>query len=882
MTRRRIPTSRFGVLAVGMVGLLLALSHAASAEADFVVAMSDSSVANHPSATQSLPPTFKVIGGGARANWTQAGSMLTQSQPSGPGTNGWSASAKDHLAAEPVSITAFAIGITDPKDEWEVIVREARSAVAPHPVAAAALPPGYVMTGGGCLDDWRTSPNAAGNLLTASFPSSTNSWECRGKDHGVANPASIVAYVIGIRPRKPGVPLPELQITTASSSGTGLVTALAPALPGFVVTGGGALTRDAQQQVTIGSPPGGTIINPGRMPPRQQQSSSPGQLLTATHPEIARGAARASGWRASAKDHVYASPGIVEAFALNLRFGPPLMGWADLHTHPMINLAFGGKLIHGSVDVGSFLPADSKCNRWTQATSVEQALGDDRPSHGGKDLHNFPCGDEFRPTFIMGLQAANGALVTAGPGRAPADGFPDFRLWPAWNDITHQKMWWEWIKRARDGGQRVMVALATNNRTLGDAVSGDGPTDDKTSADLQLREMKTFVGRHSDFMEVALSPADLDRIVRAGKMAVVLGIEIDNIGNLNDLPPNTPGLQDLVAREIKRLYDDGVRYVLPIHVVDNLFGGSAIYEPLYNLANLRENKRYFDIVCSAKGDDIAYKHPASLDTKIVVAAMTKLGLYSNFNPPPVCPQPKLAQGVGHRNDLDLLPLGEFAVKEMMKLGMIIDIDHMSDKAVDQTLTLAEGVGAPVGYPINSGHSGIRGLFNLNKENHRSRKQLLRIARLHGIFGLGTDGTNANSWSRHYQAAMSIMGYMSSDPALRAYQNGAIAFGTDLNGLVKGAVPPGGTRVTYDSSLPPPNRLGNKTWNYNDAGLAHYGLLPDFVRDVSMTPRASNSVNEAGQPINPVGEELVYQHLLLGADYFYRMWQRCEAQRGQVR
>ena len=51
-------------------------------------------------------------------------------------------------------------------------------------------------------------------------------------------------------------------------------------------------------------------------------------------------------------------------------------------------------------------------------------------------------------------------------------------------------MWFEWIKRERDGGLRVMVALATNNKTLADAVQGPGddlPTNDKASADLQIQ-----------------------------------------------------------------------------------------------------------------------------------------------------------------------------------------------------------------------------------------------------------------------------------------------------------------------------------------------------------------------------------------------------------
>jgi len=70
-----------------------------------------------------------------------------------------------------------------------------------------------------------------------------------------------------------------------------------------------------------------------------------------------------------------------------------LSGWVDLHPHPMINLAFAGKLIHGGVDEGSLLPADTSCNPHIRATSIAHALSDDRPSHGGWNLVQFPCGD---------------------------------------------------------------------------------------------------------------------------------------------------------------------------------------------------------------------------------------------------------------------------------------------------------------------------------------------------------------------------------------------------------------------------------------------------------------------------------------------------------
>src|SRR5579884_1975069 len=73
----------------------------------------------------------------------------------------------------------------------------------------------------------------------------------------------------------------------------------------------------------------------------------------------------------------------------------PLSGWADLHAHPMTNLGFGGKLIHGGVDEQSILPANHSCQPWQHAGTAVEALGDDRPTHGGWDV-SFQCGNNLR------------------------------------------------------------------------------------------------------------------------------------------------------------------------------------------------------------------------------------------------------------------------------------------------------------------------------------------------------------------------------------------------------------------------------------------------------------------------------------------------------
>jgi Membrane dipeptidase (Peptidase family M19) len=557
-----------------------------------------------------------------------------------------------------------------------------------------------------------------------------------------------------------------------------------------------------------------------------------------------------------------------------------LSGWVDLHTHPMINLAFGGKLVHGGVDVGSLLPQDLTCHGPTRATSMEHALGDDRPSHGGHDFISFPCGDELRKLLIHEFQQGNQALITNNPGR----GYPDFLDWPKWNDITHQKMWYEWIRRARDGGLRVMVSLATNNKTLADGVAGpgDGPTDDRASADLQLTEMKSFVGRHPDFMEVAYNAADVKRIVQANKIAIILGVEIDNIGNFNLVPSSllsmpAPG-EGIIRGEIQRLYDEGVRYIFPIHVMDNAFGGTAIYKDDFNTANQREtaDHHYWEIECADIGDDITHTYTEVNDPLRAAGAFVKLGLdpLRHSGPGPVCPGGAAGKSRGNRNARGLTLQGIFAIKEMMKRGMIVDIDHMSQHSAEATLELGE----KFGYPIVSGHSGIRGYAGADAENSRTRTQLQRISKLHGMFGLGSDGVGRSAWANQYQMAMNVMGYPNADTSKAIYRSGIISFGTDLNGLVKGPMPGGGERVKYGAF--PKSTSGSKSWDYNTEGVAHYGMMADFV--VDLRTAASNEYTGAeGIPLGVSGAELVDNHLNRSANYFWHMWEIIEARKGSV-
>jgi microsomal dipeptidase-like Zn-dependent dipeptidase len=510
-----------------------------------------------------------------------------------------------------------------------------------------------------------------------------------------------------------------------------------------------------------------------------------------------------------------------------------LRGFADLHTHPMVNLGLAGKLVHGGPDVGSLLPADSKCQAKVRAKSIDQALGTDNSTHGGSGTDNG-CGDDIRKAVIDAFQEQNDAYVS--PDWAA--GYPNFKEWPRYNDITHQKMWVDWVRRAYDGGERILVALAMNNATIAAGVAGpgDGPTDDKASADLQIAEMKSFVGRHNDFMEIAYSPADLRRIVAHNKLAIVLGMEVDNIGNFNKFPAPAP----IVRAEIQRLYNSGVRYIFPVHLIDNKFGGTAIYKDVFNLSNYREFGSFWDIECSKPEDKITYKFKvAGFDAALAAVKAIKLGIDIARNPP----DPPNCGNLGHKNRRGLQPLGAAAIEEMMRLGMLIDIDHMSQHTADETLAIAEKV--PGGYPLVSGHNDLRSVEGT--ENNRTDQQLQRLGKLGGMFGLGSDKVAAQDFVSRYGKASLLIGA------------GRVSFGSDLNGLVKGP-PPRAAAATIYNSVFTMSKTGNKKWDYSKEGVAHYGMLTDYLRDMS-------AMGQAG--IN------LRTNILKNAEMFAQMWEKAD-------
>ncbi len=575
-----------------------------------------------------------------------------------------------------------------------------------------------------------------------------------------------------------------------------------------------------------------------------------------------------------------------------LTLKPQLKGYVDLHTHLMSYLGFGRKAMHGVPDVGSIIPAGTRdCNPTARrATSVADALGNCNATHGGYGAFDNTCGDYLRAGIINYALDGDFKYKVSFDRNPHGDhehaGYPEMKYWPHQSSILHQQMWWEWIKRAYDGGLRVMVTLTVNSELLAELINGDKPYDDKTVADVQIDETISFVNRHKDFMEIAYSPADVRRIVGSNKLAVIMGMEVDKIGNFGK--PGIVTNATTVKAEIQRLYRKGIRYVFPIHLVDNSFGGTAVYEMLFNFANKHANGYHFKVKTSTD-PTVKYRAnitdgPIGFENGLILGAYGFLeglgglpapcadglnclpgtikccGSYRSvlnmLRPSPELDIYKTIRG-GHVNAIGLSALGDIAINEMMKLGMIIDIDHMSESAMTKVIETAEAL--PVKYPLVLGHNGIRG--DNGNERNAPLRLVQRVAALGGMFGLGTASATPDEFARNYRAVWNAMGKK------------AVGIGTDVNGfepLPKHLKATDNrtsqnfyTNFFAQTSIKTKSGIMGSTrkWDYiTEGGVSHYGLMPEFLFDVKTSAGGADVVD----------------NLMQSAEHFAEMWEKCVA------
>lgn len=239
-----------------------------------------SAITNHPQVTVGLPAGYKLIGGGAQVNWRGNGNLLVASYPNG---NTWTAQSKDHMISDPSSITAWAIGLEDPNNQWEVKIQSAKVPTNDYVVGNVTvnLPPGFSRTGGGAMSEI----GGEGRLLTSSYPNGVGGWSVTDKDHQKPQSGWLTAYVIGLKPLLG--PPPDVVVRTGTGALAQHPTGRSSLDSGYILTGGGARTSCAQ-----------------------------GNLLTGSYP------LDPTTWMAEAKDHNVTCGSTIDVWAVGLKLPP--------------------------------------------------------------------------------------------------------------------------------------------------------------------------------------------------------------------------------------------------------------------------------------------------------------------------------------------------------------------------------------------------------------------------------------------------------------------------------------------------------------------------------------------------------------------------------
>jgi hypothetical protein len=286
----------------------------------------------------------------------------------------------------------------------------------------------------------------------------------------------------------------------------------------------------------------------------------------------------------------------------------PLFGIADTHAHPFSNLAFGGALLWGS-------PFDER------GINAALAWGDvtwDFTTATGDFLVDMLTSVLGLPSIDISLPnpvTPNGTLVHDAPlallmanlngeeGIHSPKGPPDFSNWPNWDTTMHQQVYYRWLQRAYKGGLRLMVVLAVNNEVscrLSHSIRPDFGCDDMPAVDRQLqaaKDMEVFIDREhggdgKGWFRIVYTPQEAREAIRAGKMAVVLGIEVDALFGCK---PGSDCTDAYLRGELQHYYDLGVRHVFPVHLHDNLFAGTALYHWLWPWANVFATGQFMDL-----------------------------------------------------------------------------------------------------------------------------------------------------------------------------------------------------------------------------------------------------------------------------------------------
>ncbi|MDJ0788274.1 MAG: hypothetical protein QNK05_15815 [Myxococcota bacterium] len=548
-----------------------------------------------------------------------------------------------------------------------------------------------------------------------------------------------------------------------------------------------------------------------------------------------------------------------------------LFGFVDTHSHILSNFSFGGGgIFHGA----PFHPL-----------GIEHALPDCELYHGpegrrdlfgfGFDNSNLPVGDFLGAVLFGETPDANHAT----------DGWPTFTDWPSAPDSsTHQVQYYRWLERAYLSGMRLVVQHATSNQIICDLIAGLGAQEvryscnDMVAVDRIIEEtyaLEDYIDAQSGgpgrgWFRIVTSPAQARQEILEGNMAVILGIETSNLFDCFAVPSaEFPACteQDVLDR-LDHYHDLGVRAIFPVHKYDNAFSAGDGQKFFIELGNFIQTGHFLNFTPDCIDVPTVFdRGPSSFPGLIMPRddflspppndttgfAMNPIGTLVPFLPlfldPPGTEE--VCQNAG------LTQLGAFLIDQMMRRGMILEIDHLPRRSYAEAFQMLQNADYPA--------AGTHGLNNDGA-----------LYALGGVsktgFGTCRDAADPSRVADGFNDRIRLIEANGAYPAE--------GFGFDLNGFAGARGPrfgpdancgsPQTDPVTYpftsyagDVVFEAP-RVGNRSIDFNTEGMVHIGLVAELIEDV----RGAGVSDAELEP------------LFRSAEGYIRMWEKAEA-RGQV-
>ncbi len=422
-------------------------------------------------------------------------------------------------------------------------------------------------------------------------------------------------------------------------------------------------------------------------------------------------------------------------------------------------------------------------------------------------------------------------------------GWPTLKDWPHHASLTHEQTYYRWLERSYRAGLRLMVNLLVDNEVLCTLYpykkNSCNEMDGVRLQARRLRELQDYIdaqhgGPGKGWLRIVTDPFEARRVINDGKLAVVMGIEVSKLFDCGVQDGQPECTAEQIDQRLKEVYDLGVRDMELVNKFDNALGGvagdSGTTGVVVNVGNRIETGRFWQM--GACQD--AHNHDRAQPTAPGVPDRDQLAgnLLHALLPPGTAP---LYGEPPHCNALGLSPLGEHLVTRMMERGMVIDPDHLSVLARQQLMNVVE----------RRGYSGV-----VSSHSWSTPDAIPRILRLGGVVTpmAGSTTDFAAAW-RETKAQR--------DP--RFYWG--IGWGADMNGFASQGGPRQGGNVSYpfrsfDGHLVDRQRSGQRVYDINVDGVAHYGLFPDWVEDLRLL----------------AGQEVV-DDLGRGAEAYLQMWER---------